>query len=98
MKRKHYVSTLLGPAALALAVCASAQEAPDTSGWECEYCPEIETVSGWLMIGIGTVSGQAYKFADYTGLEDGGFGVGDANALYITEDQFLRVYWVCGQP
>jgi MtrB/PioB family decaheme-associated outer membrane protein len=69
---------------LVLAAARASAEQPDTSLWACELCVPS---SGWeidIMAGPAYVSDSAYKFGDFTGLEDDG--------VYLFGDVFAR-YW-----
>ncbi|MGB5261373.1 MAG: MtrB/PioB family decaheme-associated outer membrane protein [Gammaproteobacteria bacterium] len=74
------------------AASVGAQE-PDTSLWACELCAPS---SGWeidVVAGPGYVSNNAFKFGDYTGLEDDGvYLFGDVFARYWgTDAQYMRL-------
>ena len=64
-----------------------AMPAMDTSEWKCEYCVVVEGWSGEIEIGLGNVSGDSYKFGEYSGLnEQGGFFVGNTDLYYRDQD------------
>jgi MtrB/PioB family decaheme-associated outer membrane protein len=64
-----------------------AQKNPAPPGWTCNLCLAAE---GWeldMTAGPAYVGDDAYKFGDYTGLDDDGFYLfGDALALYRDQD------------
>ncbi len=69
---------------------ASAQQAPDTSSWVCEFCPPAESQSGSFSLGVGWVDDLSYKFEDFTGLDEGGYLVAGGSALRTTETDYWR--------
>jgi len=61
--------------------------AVDRTKWKCGYCVVLEGWSGDVELGIGNVTDNAYKFGEYTGLnEKGAFLVSDANLTYRNPD------------
>lgn len=80
-------------ALLALALPASAANEPavDTSGWVCEYCPFEEGTSGTIDAGAASVSDDAARLGNATGLdEDGLYPNLDAQGLRVDGDYRLR--------
>ena len=80
---------LLAGAILSMPMRAGAEDAPavDTSRWVCKYCTFEEGLSSELELGGGYVSGDSFKFGEYTGLnKQGGFAVGNATARYRNKD------------
>ncbi|MGD8378044.1 MAG: hypothetical protein PVI56_00445, partial [Gammaproteobacteria bacterium] len=77
MNRK---AILLGLMSLALAAGGAAAAAesdnnsnqPDTSGWECKYCVFPTGWFGDVGAGLGYIGEDAFRFGDYTGMEDKG--------------------------
>jgi len=84
---KHWLVLPLG---LFASVCHAANTlAPmlpagiDVSAWACRYCDFEPGYSSEVEAGIGFVSGDSYKFGEYTGLTDKGFFMmGNATARY----------------
>ena len=73
MNARARVPTLL--ALLVLGGGAFAQEpvaGPDVSGWPCRFCQFESGSSGWVEPRLGYLSGDSFRFGDYTGLEDQG--------------------------
>ena len=60
-------------------------EDANIENWQCQYCPEIESWSGKINTHIGYLDEDenAFHFANYSGIEDGGalFISGDLNML-----------------
>jgi len=78
-------------AALALPVYAADGAAVDTSGWVCEYCPFAEGTSGTIDAGAASVSGDAARLGNATGLDEEGLYPNlDAQGLRVDGDYRLR--------
>ncbi|UCH53078.1 MAG: MtrB/PioB family decaheme-associated outer membrane protein [Pseudomonadota bacterium] len=85
---------LAAPAAVASAQEQAAPAAPpavDTSEWVCKFCAFPKGWSGEFELGAAYVSDDSYKFSEYTGLEKGGYAVGNATARY--NDAEKATYW-----
>jgi len=90
-------------AALVLAVqaaLAAAEEKPstadvvlppvDTTQWKCKFCALPQGWSGDVELGAAFVSDDSFKFAEYTGLEKGGYVVAGADVRYNSPDSANR--------
>ncbi len=64
------VASAFAVAAVALPAAVYAQEPPDTSKWTCSMCPFAEGWSVETEAGAISVSDDAAKFGDYTGLDE----------------------------
>lgn len=73
---------------------AAAQTEVDTSGWDCEYCPDSTGWQGWIAAGAANVSEDSFKFGDYTGMqEEGGFVIFGGHLLYRNkEGRYVDIY------
>lgn len=70
-----------------LSVAGSDAFAADPSQWTCETCPFEKGLGGSVDVGVGSVSRDAAKFGDFTGLErNGPFFIGGGTARYRGED------------
>jgi len=69
---------------------ASGWPAVDKSDWKCKYCAFQTGWSGEFELGAVYVSDDSYKFAEYTGLEKGGYAVANANARYTNPESASR--------
>lgn len=64
-----------------LSAVAVAQEPPpavDTSQWECKFCAFADGVYGEVEAGIRRVTDDSFKFGEYSGLDRGYDGIGNA--------------------
>lgn len=93
---------------LLIALCASAIAAraddperepveepgtPDTTLWQCRWCPYPDGWFGTLAFGPGWVSDASPKFGDYRGLEDsGGFASLSGDLHYRDDHHYLDLY------
>jgi MtrB/PioB family decaheme-associated outer membrane protein len=96
-KLRLFVSLALAAQAAAVAAqedkpaAAAAPTAVDTSQWVCKFCAFPTGWSGEVELGAAYVSDDSFKFAEYTGLEKGGYAVANANARYSNPD--AATYW-----
>ncbi|NNF59727.1 MAG: MtrB/PioB family decaheme-associated outer membrane protein [Gammaproteobacteria bacterium] len=69
--------------AVLLALPANSQDAPDTSKWECRFCPIPGGLYFDFDVGAGYVSEDAYRFGNYRGFDgDGAIFLGDLDLRY----------------
>jgi len=54
---------------------------PGASAWLCKFCPFEEGTQGWVEPGIGAVSGESFRFGDFTGLQESG-AYGDVSGAW----------------
>jgi MtrB/PioB family decaheme-associated outer membrane protein len=73
---------LVSMALAALAGAAVAQQAPNTSQWQCSSCPFPQASWGEVGVGAVNVSRDSYAFGRNTGLEEGAYLGLDAAAGY----------------
>lgn len=60
---------------------------PDTSAWACKFCPFESGLDGTLEGGLGYQTDDAFRFGDYTGLDEQGLLlVGNADARFRSDD------------
>jgi MtrB/PioB family decaheme-associated outer membrane protein len=90
-KTRLFVSLALAAQAAAVAAqedkpAAPTQPAVDTSQWVCKFCTFPKGWSGEVELGAAYVSDDSFKFAEYTGLEKGGYAVGNLTAQYNNPD------------
>lgn len=52
-----------------------AADVPDTSKWRCKWCLYDFGTKNTIEAAVGHASTESFKFGQYTGLEDGAFGV-----------------------
>ena len=93
MKRFSITLSILS-IAIGLPLAAGAQPMAadvDTSEWACEYCRYEEGFTGSWLFGLGYVNEDAFKFADYTGLESGLYGVIGVSAVRSGPETFWRI-------
>ncbi|MCC7199745.1 MAG: MtrB/PioB family decaheme-associated outer membrane protein [Gammaproteobacteria bacterium] len=64
----------------------------DTSEWKCTQCPFQEGGEASVRLGYGDVSEDAAKFADYTGLDGGGYVIADVAGRTRTESGWYLDY------
>jgi len=55
--------------------------AADLTAWPCRFCPFEDGTTGWVEPGTGYVSGDSFRFGDYTGLQDRG-GLADLSGTW----------------
>jgi MtrB/PioB family decaheme-associated outer membrane protein len=90
------IRLLVSMALAAQAGTLAAQQAPNTSQWQCNDCPFPKEASGEVAASALNVTSDSYAFGRYTGLEKGGyFGLdvdavssepnGDYFSLYATD-------------
>lgn len=70
-----------------LCAAAMAQDVAPAAPPTCKFCPFDEGWSGQIELGLWILSGDAYSFGDYTGLDDDGlFAIADASARWRQDD------------
>lgn len=73
----------------------SIAQPPDTSDWECEYCPDAGGWEGQVTAGAGNVSEDSFKFGDFTGLEEEGlFPILEGWLLYRNDTGYYTDLYV----
>ena len=92
----HTIRNLASALLLALCMPGWTQQlpmvgpAPDISKWVCKECPYEWGLSTILDLGAIYVSDDSFKYADYTGREQGSHAVLDGDLIYLSTDSFWQ--------